>query len=335
MLPGLEPFARDELKGVAGVQKVDMGKGLVGFLFVGDEAKLSALRTVVAVYKLLHFAVPRPKALLGHEHLSRLVGAVAALREREAFGSFRLSAAGSDSAVYTRLTELLAQATGLAHVPDEGELLIRVRRARGENRGGKGDAGWEVLLRLTPRPLSARPWRVCNLAGGLNASVAAAMLRLAAVKPGDHVFNPMCGSGTLLVEQGLELQPARLLGCDLDPAALACSAQNVQAAGLENIDLFDADAADTGLEAGSVDVIVTDPPWGDALGSHKRNAELYPALLTEMARIAAPGARFVLLTHELKLFDRVLRAQRAWRVTEQVGVFHGGHYPHLYLLSAA
>ena len=331
MLPGLEPFARDELKRVAGVQQVDVGKGLVGFRFVGDAAKLSALRTVVAVYKVLNFAVPRPKALLGHEHLSRLAAAAAELREQEAFSSFRLSAAGSDSAVYTRLTELLVQATGLPHVSDEGELLIRVRRARGENRGGEG---WEVLLRLTPRPLSARSWRVCNLVGGLNAGVAAAMLTLAAVKPGDCVFNPMCGSGTLLVEQGLELQPARLLGCDLDPAALACSAQNVQAAGLEDIDLFDADAADTGLEAGSVDVIVTDPPWGDALGSHRRNAELYPALLTEMARIAAPGARFVVLTHELKLFERVLRAQRVWRVTEQVGVFHGGHYPHLYLLSA-
>lgn len=331
MLPGLEPFARDELKGVAGVQQVDVEKGAVGFRFVGDAAKLSALRTVVAVYKLLHFAVPRPKALLGHEHLSRLAAAVAALRERETFGSFRLSAAGSDSAVYTRLTELLAQATGLPHVPDEGELLIRVRRAQGKNEGGEG---WVVLLRLTPRPLSARPWRVCNLAGGLNAGVAAAMLKLAAVKPGDRVFNPMCGSGTLLVEQGLELRPARLLGCDLDPAALACSAHNLHAAGVDGVELSAVDATDTGLEPGSAEVIVTDPPWGDALGSHRRNAELYPALLREAARIAAPGARFVLLTHELKLFERVLRAQRAWRVTEQVRVFHGGHYPNIYLLSA-
>lgn len=326
MLPGLEPFARDELKRVVGVQQLDMGEGAVGFRFVGDAAKLLALRTVVAVYKVVHFAVPRPKALLGHEHLSRLGGAVAALGQRAAFGSFRLSAAGSDSAVYTRLTELLTQETGLPHVPDEGELLIRVRRAQGE--------GWEVLLRLSPRPLSARAWRVCNLAGGLNAGVAAAMLELAAVKPGDRVFNPMCGSGTLLVEQGLTFVPARLLGCDHDRAALECSAQNLAAAGVGGAELLVLDAADTGLESGSVDVIVTDPPWGDALGSHKGNADLYPALLSEAARIAAPGARFVLLTHELKLFERVLRAQRAWRVTEEFGVFHGGHYPRIYLLSA-
>jgi len=331
VLPGLEPFARDELKNVTGVQSVDVGRGAVGFRFVGDEARLSGLRSVVAVYKLVHFEVPRPKALLGHEHLSRLAAAVAALGEREAFGSFRLSAAGSDSAVYTRLTELLAEATGLPHVPDEGELLVRVRRAQA---GGDGRAGWVVLLRLTPRPLSARPWRVCNLAGGLNAGVAAAMLELAAVRPGDRVFNPMCGSGTLLIEQGLKLRPARLLGCDLDPEALACSARNLEAADLNGAELLAVDAVDTGLEAASIEVIVADPPWGDALGSHTGNAELYPALLREAARVAAPGARFVLLTHELRLLERVLRAQRTWRVLERFSVFHGGHNPHLYLLSA-
>ena len=32
--------------------------------------------------------------------------------------------------------------------------------------------GWEVLVRLTPRPLTARPWRVCNWPGALNAVVA-------------------------------------------------------------------------------------------------------------------------------------------------------------------
>lgn len=327
VLPGLEPFALAELKRLSGVQRVSAGEAAVAFRFVGDAAKLAALRTVVAAYQVLHFAVPRPKALLGHEHLSRLGRAVAALPRRETFGSFRLSAAGSDSVVYTRLAELLTLETGLPHVPDEGELLMRVRRAPGE--------GWEVLLRLSPRPLSARPWRVCNLAGGLNAGLAAAMLALADVKPGDRVFNPMCGSGTLLVEQGLRLPPARLFGCDLNPAAIACSARNLRAAGLGGVELLEADATRTGLEAGSIDVIVTDPPWGDAVGSHTDNAALYPALLNEAARLAAPGARLVLLTHDLRLFERTLRAQTAWRAVEQFGVFHGGHHPRVYLLRAA
>lgn len=321
VLPGLEPFAEAELKGLSGVTQVQREKGAVRVWFLGDASRLSGLRTVVAVYRLLHFAVPRPKALLGHEHISRLTSTIAELRRHETFTSFRLSAAGSDSAVFTRFSEMLTRETGLSH-KDEGELLVRVRR---------GQSGWEVLLRLTPRPLSARAWRVCNLTGGLNATLASAMLGAAGIKPTDRVFNPMCGSGTLLVEGALGFAPARLVGCDLDTATLKCSAQNLASAGVE-AELLELDATATGLEPGSFEVIVTDPPWGDAVGSHSGNAELYPALLRECARLAAPGARLVLLTHELKLFERVLAEQTFWRAETSFQAFHSGHYPRAYLL---
>lgn len=322
VLPGLEPFAEAELKRVSGVTQVKRDKGAVGVRFLGDAARLNELRTVVAAYRVLRFAVPRPKALLGHEHISRLARAVAELRRHETFKSFRLSAAGSDSAVFSRFNEMLAHETGLAY-EEEGELLIRVRRAQ---------EGWEVLLRLTPRPLSARAWRVCNLTGGLNATLAAALLELADVGAQDRVFNPMCGSGTFLVEGGLRVTPARLVGCDLNEAALSCSAQNIAAAGVSGTELLEADGTNTGLAPHSFDVFVTDPPWGDAIGSHRGNAELYPALLKECARLAAPGARLALLTHELRLFERVLAAQTFWRTERQFQAFHGGHYPQAYLL---
>lgn len=325
MLPGLEPFALAELKGVKGVQQVREEPGAVAFRFVGDAAKLSSLRTVVSVYQVLNFAVPRPKALLGHEHLSRLTKEIGERTARETFAGFRLSAAGDDSAVFKRLGEQLAKTTGLSQ-DLEGDLLVRVRRAPKD--------GWEVLLRLTPRPLSARAWRVCNLPGGLNAALAAVMVGLAEIKPGERVFNPMCGSGTLLAEAGLREASARLLGCDQAPAALTCSAENIGTAGLTAV-LFEADATTTGLEDGSVNVIVSDPPWGDAVGTHKENAALYPAFLAECARVAAPGARLVLLSHELRLLERVLHAQRVWQLEAQFRVFHGGHYPQVYLLKAS
>ena len=272
------------------MQQVKQEEGAVAFRFVGDAARLSGLKTVTSVYEVLTFAVPRPKALLGHEHLSRLTNAVAALHGQ--FSSFRLSAAGDDSAVFKRLGSELSKTTGLVQSAGtqetEGDLLVRVRRAPKN--------GWEVLLRLTPRPLSARTWRVCNLPGGLNAALAAVMVGLAEIKSGERVFNPMCGSGTLLIEAGLGAEPGTitLKGCDQAPAAVACSAQNVAAAGLA-AELFEADAAATGLTENSLDVVLSDPPWGDAVGTHKDNAALYPALLAECARIAAPGARFCLI----------------------------------------
>jgi len=223
-----------------------------------------------------------------------------------------------------RLAEAVSRETGLTHDPEEGDLLLRVRRA---------PEGWDVLVRLTPRPLSARPWRVCNLEGGLNATLAVAMLEMAAAKPHERFLNAMCGSGTLVVEQLARRTPARIVACDLSEAALTCARENVAASGLDGVEFVRADATQLAFADMSFEVIAADPPWGDAVGSHEGNAALYPAFLREMARVAAPGARFVLLTHELRLLERTLRAQAAWRSGEPLRVFHGGHYPRVYLLT--
>ena len=76
-----------------------------------------------------------------------------------------------------------------------------------------------------------------------------------------------------------------------------------------------------------------DPPWGDAVGTHRQNAVLYPAFLKECARVAAPGARLVLLTHEIRLLERTLQSQNVWGLEREFRTFHGGHYPRVYLLS--
>lgn len=292
-----------------------------------DLKALLSLRSVVAAYLVTPFEVPRPKALLGDQHFRRLLAAietVQALHPEGAFKSFRFGAAGSDSTVFERLAAQIGKATGLACDPLEGDLLLRVRPSA---------AGWEVLTRLSPRPLSARSWRVCNLTGGLNATVAVAMNALAQAKVTSRYLNAMCGSGTLLIEQGLAGKSGKLVGFDLDGAALACAAQNVRAAGLEgNVELVQVDAAALPFDDGSFDTITADLPWGDAVGNHAMNASLYPTFLAEMARVAAANARLVVLTHEIKLFERVVAAQRYWTLEQELRVFHGGHYPRMYLL---
>ncbi len=365
VLPGLEPWARAELERL-GARIVGEREGELDFALGSERAEeLDALRRVTAVYAVLDFDVPRPKSLLGDEHFRRLVGAVESTARGRRFEGFRFGAAGSDSAVFRRLAAALERATGLPRRPDEGELLLRVRP---DPRPGAG--GWQVLVRRTPRPLSARAWRVCNLPGGLNACVAAAMIDASEPQRGERVLNLMCGSGTLLVERFAHEAgpPASMVGLDLDPDALRCTARNLAAAGLRgvssdvawmddedaapvgsapagdagagegtegagpaqpDIDLRLADAGTTGLPDASVDVIVSDPPWGDAVGDHARNAALYPRTLDEAARLLAPGGRLVLLSHEVRLMEELLAANDAWRVVREQRVFHGGHWPRL------
>ena len=235
---GLEALAREELRDRCGdlvrlrrPTPGPRGAGIIRFDYRGDLGALLRLRTVLAVHLVRHYDLPRPRALLGDEHfraLLRQVAAARALSAPDAYHTLYVSAAGADSPVLRRLKEELARHTGLEPVPPEahaGDLQLRLRRPL------DGDGGWEVLVRLSPRPLSARAWRVCNLEGALNATVARAMAILTRPASDDVVLNLACGSGTLLIER-LDHAPARrAIGCDLSAEALDCAAENVRAAG--------------------------------------------------------------------------------------------------------
>lgn len=302
------------------------------FRFSGELAALGGVSKCTSIYLVQHFDIPRPAALLGHQHFTRLlrqIERVRGLHDAERFRSFRISAAGRDSQVLQRLRADIATHSRLVYNAEEGDLLLRIRRA------DLHDSGWEVLTRLTPRPLSARAWRVCNLPGALNATIAAAMIELTAPQAQDRFFNLMCGSGTLLIERLLRAPVQAAAGCDSDAAALRCAGENLRAAGAETLaQLFPMDARQLELPEGSIDVLCADLPWGQRTGSHEGNLTLYPQVLVEAARVAAAGARAVFITHEIRLMERVLRdCAGLWTLQQEVKVFQGGLHPRIYLLT--
>jgi len=335
VLAGLEPFCAAEVRRVLGRNAAllragpDGGEGAVRFRLAGPLASVLQLRTAVAAYLLVRVAGRRPSALLGDASLFDQVEAVRRLHPPGAFRSFRLSAPGRDSAALRRLRTELTERTGLPEDPDDGELYLRVRRA-----GPPAPDGWEALVRLSPRPLSARSWRTFNLPGALNGTIAAAMVELSRPRASDRVLNLMCGSGTILVERLARGRPALVAGCDLDPAALAGASANLDAARLGGAALLACmDATALALRDGSFRVLLADLPYGHRMGSHQANAALYPAVLAEAARVTEPGGVMVAVTHELRLFERCLpEAARWWSVERAVQVYQKGHHPVAYLL---
>ncbi|HEX4834030.1 MAG TPA: methyltransferase [Trebonia sp.] len=242
--------------------------------------------------------------------------------------TFRIDAAGADSPGYRQLAAQLADATGLAEASEGGELLLRFRRSAYLD-------GWDVLVRLSPRPLSARPWRARDFPGAANATIAAALSALTGPRAGDRVANLMCGSGTLLIERLLAAPAAVAVAVDRDPGALDACADNLDAAGLlGRVALLPSDIGDDDwAQAGPFDAIVADPPWGTLLGDHASNEALHALLLERAHAAAAPGARLAVLTHEIRLMERVLAgAARMWSPRTELRVYQKGHNPRIYLL---
>ncbi|MEO6061746.1 MAG: methyltransferase domain-containing protein [Thermoflexales bacterium] len=327
---GLEDVARDEIVAYTRAIAFIVGPGEVRFSPTGDPRRALQLRSVQAVYSCATFAVPRPKALLGDAHFRRLGAQIdAALREWPA-GTFRtihIAAAGAESAVMRRLLSTLATRTGLEPDETEGDLLVRLRPDRA--------GGWETLVRLTPRPLATRTWRVQNFPGALNAAVASAMTRLLQPTARDVFVNLCCGSGSLLIERAAHGPAARLIGLDIAPAALALCRANLNAAGsglAARVELIQADAGAAPLPDGSITTICADLPFGQQVGSHAANLALYPAALADAARIAAPGARMCIISHETRLMSDSLARSPAWELVEERRISLNGIFPRIYLL---
>jgi tRNA (guanine6-N2)-methyltransferase len=331
---GLEKIARRELRTLFGdrVEWIEQPEkpGVLRFTYVGNLYQLLKLQIVQAVYLVQQYAIPRPKALLGDQHFKALLAQISAVRElspKDAYKTLYISAAGSESSVMTRLKEELAAKTGLQAVSDEGDLLIRLRHPPGD------ENSWETLVRISPRPLATRSWRVCNREGALNAAVANAMAFLTQPKPDDVFLNITCGSGTLLIERLAQESVQSATGYDLDDTALACARRNVEAAGLsDKVQLRSGDVRSLPLPDKSVDAICGDLPFGHLVGSHEGNVELYPELLREAARVAKPGARCVLLSHEVRLMESLLEDSPIWDLEQNIRVALGGLYPRIYVL---
>jgi tRNA (guanine6-N2)-methyltransferase len=278
--------------------------GAIRFVFTGDLRALLLLQTVLVVYLVHHFPVPRPKALLGDEHFRVLLAQIAAVRAllpTRAYATFYLSAAGSDSTVMERLSDEIAQNTGLSRASHEGDLQIALRRPVDDGEG------WECLVRLSPRPLATRAWRVCNFHGALNATVANAMVRLTQPRARDVFLNIACGSGTLLVER-------------------------LAAGAAAKIELHAWDARALPLPDHSVDTLCADLPFGNLVGSHRDNVSLYPAILAESSRVARPGARLVVISHEVHLMEELVSQSGTWQAEQTIRVTLGGLNPRIFVL---
>ena len=317
----------NQLKGVRHVEVTDSESIRFNYRSKRGWSSLAGFRLVNAIYFVQPFEVPRPKSLMGHANWQIILAHIERVREEmsnEKFRSIYLQAAGQDSAVFQRFLAQLKIDTGLKLAAESGDLLVRVRRH-------KGSGLWELVVRLTTRPLVTRPWRVANMPGALNGPLAAAMVRLSGRDSDQTVLNVMCGSGSILAECGLGWPEAQLYGCDLNPEALVASQKNLAAAKVF-AELQLADGRTLPYRSGQFSLVLADLPWGQLIGTREENRDLYPRVLAEISRVLHLGGHCVLMTQEARLIDKLLHKNRSWAVLEQVALHRGNIHPQIYLL---
>ena len=168
-------------------------------------------------------------------------------------------------------------------------------------------SGTQLLVGIDPfGPLHARGYRPRGAPAPLRENLAAALLKIAAWDPTTPLIDPMCGSGTWLVEAawiardvapGLSRKlagwlghdrgawarlhreaderrrasshlPIRIFGCDVDLGSLTLARESLASAGVDGVTLRRQDVRDlTPPEGWEAGHVVINPPYGERLGA--------------------------------------------------------------------
>lgn len=310
----LDPAARK-----LGTRQVERRNGL---LLVDAQDPETVLRTRIAedVFALAAHAGDIELGRRGLEQLSQLAAAAPAWDEalrlhahvtggrgRRRISTFRVIARMEGDRAYKRRESGEAIASGLRRrlgrnwklVPDDAQVEVWSTLL-----------GQELLLgvRLTSSAQRHRG-KAANIPASLRPSVAAAMVFLSSPYEEDVLLDPFCGAGTILIQRGAVGRHKLLVGSDKSGEALAAAEQNI-AGRHQPLELHRWDAAQIPLDDGSVTAIVTNPPFGERIGSHGENQQLYPAFMAEAHRLLRSGGSLVVLTTEDRLMKRLLSADR-------------------------
>ncbi|MEM4782327.1 MAG: methyltransferase domain-containing protein [Halalkalicoccus sp.] len=120
--------------------------------------------------------------------------------------------------------------------------------------------------------------------GSMDPLLARAVVNIAGAGPGTTVFDPMCGTGGLLVEAGLV--GARAIGADTQEKMVQGARENLAHYDLE-FDLFRGEATRVPLRDGSADAVVFDAPYGRQSRIEGELEALVAGALSEAHRLAS------------------------------------------------
>jgi tRNA (guanine10-N2)-dimethyltransferase len=148
----------------------------------------------------------------------------------------------------------------------------------------------------------------------LHPRYARALVNIAAVKRGDLVLDPFCGTGGTLIEAALI--GARACGSDIDEEMIAGTAANMEHVGVkaERLEALDIEAAASSFP--DMDAVLTDLPYGRSASTRKEGvALLYSRAIPAMDACLRAGGNFcVVAPRTMDLSPLSLREAHAQRV---------------------
>lgn len=235
---------------------------------------------------------------------------------------------------------------------EHGYRRTDARKAFLRGLGGKFPPSWKVVdenasieiwltineavavagIRLSDQSMRHRTYKLEHFPASLRPTIAAALVRLADLKPNHTVLDPMCGAGTILAEAYLSSKstgyPMTIIGGDIDPHHVRAAVANFHR--FQELKPQTWDARQLPLEDETVDRILCNPPFGKQMGSPAEILPLYRQSVREMDRVLKPGGKTALLVTDVKALKEAVE-KVGWQQQRHIGLRVLGRRANMFL----
>lgn len=160
--------------------------------------------------------------------------------------------------------------------------------------------------------------------GELHPELAYMMCWLSAPDAGDLAVDPFCGYGAIPRQRANRFPFKKIYALDIDPGSLEYAEESLR--GIDNLDMRPWDALKLSelLPAGSVDAIITDPPWGIYQQPPEELCGFYRRMLSQFCKVLRPNGTAVVLTGAKREFDKAVAESPGFREISRYDILVSG-----------
>jgi len=295
-IEGLRNIVIDEISKYPNLHLIKEEKEVFYFDFISDFKTLENLRSVLRVYAVFEDEKFNPFYISNHKSIIGNLVDLVLKNGTGKFRTFKLSCAGADTKEVREIIEYITQTYKLVE-DEDADVKIHIIKP--------GEL-WEVGVQLTRRPLTVRDYKVENIKGGINPTIAYAMNSLAGLNSATSCLNIFSGSATLLIEAARIKPELKLIGFDINNKTVSLAIQNIKKAGLiksiqlKAIDIFDKP------NLGIFDVITSDLPFGMLVSKDEDLEKLYQCFVDYCEDTLNHNGKLVVYTSEHETLKKIL-----------------------------
>ncbi|MGB9707042.1 MAG: TRM11 family SAM-dependent methyltransferase, partial [Microgenomates group bacterium] len=152
-------------------------------------------------------------------------------------------------------------------------------------------------------------------------------------KPTDTFLDPFVGSGAIPEARGRYFPCVKIIAIDRNPQTVRLAQKRLKR--FPNAEVRKGDALNSGIPDNSIDVIVTDPPWGE-FQRISNPEDFYRKMLQEFKRILKPEGRAVILMgrNQEEPFEKILK-EEGLGIKERTPILVAGRKATVYLLKTS